>query len=467
MLRRALLLCCVGLLAWAGPAAAQPGRGTIIHVVQRGETLYSIAALYGVSVEAIAAVNALDDPAHIVVGQRLIIPPPGAVPAVVPAYEVQPGDSLDLLALRFGTTVADLVTANELVNPELLYTGQTLRLAGAAPADRQLSGHSVVVQPGETLALVSARHGVTQRALLAANRLQHGDYAAPGQRLLIPSAGSGPGAPRPSTLPLPFLGVRLHPLPARQGETLSIEVQISGTLTPTGTFAGQALNFAPAGDAWWALAGINALADPGVAPLALEAPTAAGAPVRLDSRVQVVAGGYGDEYLSLSDDQCAGTFDPAITGPELELITTTTSVYTPVRYWDGLLRLPVGGDVASVFGTRRSYSCAPDLPLFHEGLDLVVGVGTPVYAPAPGRVVLTGTLAVRGNAIVIDHGWGVFTGYWHLSSIGVNTGQMVQAGDYLGDSGNTGRSLGPHLHWEMRIMGTAVNVRQWTMEPMP
>jgi len=467
MLRRALLLCCVGLLAWAAPAAAQPGRGTIIHVVQRGETLYSIASLYGVSVEAIAAVNALDDPAHIVVGQRLIIPPPGAVPAVVPTYEIQPGDSLDLLALRFGTTVADLVAANELVNPELLYAGQTLRLVGAAPADRQLTGYSVVVQPGETVAVVAARHGITQRALLAANRLQHGDYAAAGQRLLVPAAEAGPDAPRPTTLPLPFLGVRLHPLPARQGETLSIEVQITDTLTPTGTFAGQALRFALAGDAWQALAGIHALADPGIALLVLEAPTAAGAPVRLDSRVQIVAGGYGNEYLSLTDDQCAGTFDPAITGPELDLITTTTGVYTPVRYWDGLFRLPVGGDVASVFGTRRSYSCAPEQPLFHEGLDLVVGAGTPVYAPAPGRVVLTQTLAVRGNAIVIDHGWGVFTGYWHLASISVNAGQMVQAGDRLGDSGNTGRSLGPHLHWEMRIMGTAVNVRQWTMEPMP
>src|SRR5512143_257347 len=101
MPRRALLVSTVLsllLLAWGAPLGAQ-GQGVTIHVVQRGETLYSIAAHYGVTVEAIAVVNDLESQDLIVVGQRLIIPMPGSVPGTAPLYEVQPGDTLELIAL--------------------------------------------------------------------------------------------------------------------------------------------------------------------------------------------------------------------------------------------------------------------------------------------------------------------------------------------------------------------------------
>jgi murein DD-endopeptidase MepM/ murein hydrolase activator NlpD len=68
---------------------------------------------------------------------------------------------------------------------------------------------------------------------------------------------------------------------------------------------------------------------------------------------------------------------------------------------------------------------------------------------------------VRGNAVMIDHGGGVVTGYWHLQRIAVQPGTLVHAGDVIGEVGTTGLSTGPHLHWEMRIGGVAVDPLQW------
>jgi murein DD-endopeptidase MepM/ murein hydrolase activator NlpD len=85
----------------------------------------------------------------------------------------------------------------------------------------------------------------------------------------------------------------------------------------------------------------------------------------------------------------------------------------------------------------------------------------PVVAPSGGVVVLAESLVVRGNAILIDHGWGVVTGYWHLSEVGVAVGQHVAQGERIGAVGNTGLSTGAHLHWEMWVNGVAVNALSW------
>jgi murein DD-endopeptidase MepM/ murein hydrolase activator NlpD len=76
-------------------------------------------------------------------------------------------------------------------------------------------------------------------------------------------------------------------------------------------------------------------------------------------------------------------------------------------------------------------------------------------------------LTVRGNGIVIDHGWGVFTGYYHLSKIEVTVGQVVKPGDEIALSGNTGLSTGAHLHWDMRIRGLNVDAMQFTQRAFP
>jgi len=97
----------------------------------------------------------------------------------------------------------------------------------------------------------------------------------------------------------------------------------------------------------------------------------------------------------------------------------------------------------------------------------MAAAGVPVYAPARGVVVLAEPLAVRGQAVILDHGWGVFSGFWHLSQIDVTVGQEVERGQPIGLVGNTGLSTGPHLHWEVQVRSVPVDPVQWTKESFP
>ena len=100
---------------------------------------------------------------------------------------------------------------------------------------------------------------------------------------------------------------------------------------------------------------------------------------------------------------------------------------------------------------------------FHEGLDIANRVGTPVIAPANGLVVFTGRKGGFGNLIIISHGHGITTRYGHLSKILVKVGQHVKRGEKIGEIGNTGRSTGPHLHYEVRLNGVPVNPRRYIL----
>ena len=130
------------------------------------------------------------------------------------------------------------------------------------------------------------------------------------------------------------------------------------------------------------------------------------------------------------------------------------------------MQQPVVGTVSSYFGTHRSYDGGP-YTSYHSGTDLRAPTGTPVYASAGGRVILAEQLMIHGNMVVVDHGWGVVTGYAHLSTIDVQVGQEVAVGDLLGKVGNTGRSTGAHLHWEVWVGGISVDGLQWLQEFYP
>jgi len=107
------------------------------------------------------------------------------------------------------------------------------------------------------------------------------------------------------------------------------------------------------------------------------------------------------------------------------------------------------------------------LSTFHSGTDFGGAPGSSIVAPAAGVVILAESLPVRGNATVIDHGWGVTTGYWHQAEILVNVGDVVTPGQVIGTVGSTGRSTGPHLHWEMWVSGVQVDPMQWVQQPFP
>jgi murein DD-endopeptidase MepM/ murein hydrolase activator NlpD len=94
-------------------------------------------------------------------------------------------------------------------------------------------------------------------------------------------------------------------------------------------------------------------------------------------------------------------------------------------------------------------------------MDFGGGNGLPITAPAPGVVVFAGTLDIRGNATIIDHGWGVYSGFWHQSEFKVKVGDLVETGQVIGLVGGTGRVTGAHLHWEVWVNGIQVNPMGW------
>jgi murein DD-endopeptidase MepM/ murein hydrolase activator NlpD len=125
------------------------------------------------------------------------------------------------------------------------------------------------------------------------------------------------------------------------------------------------------------------------------------------------------------------------------------------------VRKPVIGDVetSSPFGVRRD----PFLgrPAIHTGIDLRGDAGEPVRATATGSVTIAGRRGGYGNVVEIGHGNGLATRYGHLSEIDVKVGQTVRIGEVVGKIGSTGRSTGPHLHYETRINGAAVDPQKF------
>jgi murein DD-endopeptidase MepM/ murein hydrolase activator NlpD len=122
-------------------------------------------------------------------------------------------------------------------------------------------------------------------------------------------------------------------------------------------------------------------------------------------------------------------------------------------------RWPVRGAVNSEFGNRQSpWSKSSE---FHGGLDINAGIGTPIYAPAAGTVFFAGKQHEYGTAIIVDHGQDIRSLYGHLSKLAVQNGQKVERGMVIGYTGNTGRSSGPHLHYEILVKGQPVNPRAY------
>ena len=125
------------------------------------------------------------------------------------------------------------------------------------------------------------------------------------------------------------------------------------------------------------------------------------------------------------------------------------------RRFTSAFRRPVESRSHGSFGVRRVFNDVPRSP--HDGVDLAAPTGEPVFAAAPAVVELAEDLYFSGGTVILDHGSGLFTFYFHLSAIDVRPGDMVAAGQRIGAVGATGRATGPHLHWGARLHGARVN----------
>lgn len=121
------------------------------------------------------------------------------------------------------------------------------------------------------------------------------------------------------------------------------------------------------------------------------------------------------------------------------------------------LDLPLQGRLSSPFGLKRFFNEQPRKP--HSGIDIAAPKGTPINAPASGRVILTGNFFFNGNSAFIDHGQGLITMYSHMDSIMIEDGQLLKRGEQIGTIGMTGRVTGPHLHWSISMNNARIDPR--------
>lgn len=433
-----------------------------VHIVAEGENLTVIATTYGVSVADLLAVNGLTENDLLQIGQELIIP--GGTGDIVSAnYTVRLGDTLAGIAADYNTTPDVLAERNRMVNLMApLAPGATIALDSrtGSTSPRPQTGRPYLVGPGETLLEVAAASGTNPLQLAAANDLEPGAFLLEGQRLRIPDESVAY-----RDLPDGWVDVQIRPQIAAQGQTLSIYVQNVLEGEPSGRLGEQPLRFTPFGRGYIALLGLDAFTEPGLYPLEIAGRgTRPWQPLNLVVRVDPTE--YDTQYIEVGE-ALDGLLDPRVRGDEDAFLATIYDKFADQQWWDGVFQLPVeNAFVSAGYGGRRSYNGGP-VEIYHTGIDLAAPTGAVVLAPAAGTVVFSDTLELRGQTLIVDHGLGVMTGYYHLSESLVNVGDEVAAGQPIANVGSTGLSSGPHLHWDLRIMNVPVNGLQWTEQAFP
>lgn len=150
---------------------------------------------------------------------------------------------------------------------------------------------------------------------------------------------------------------------------------------------------------------------------------------------------------------------------ELQRVKAFKALVSPERLWQLPFRVPNTGPMTTGFGVRRYYNGEFAQDYYHRGVDYGGGQGSPVMAPAAGRVALVGRVSegfrLHGNTVGLDHGQGVTSIFLHLSRIGVQEGQTVTAGQVIGAVGATGVATGPHLHWGLYVHTLSVDPMPW------
>ena len=280
-----------------------------------------------------------------------------------------------------------------------------------------------------------------------------------------PSPASAPVAPTevptPEPTPVPPR-VALTPTAPGIGETFALRVHAPEAISASALIAGASYPLVATEDGgFFAVLGIPLNAALGPNSLLLTLRDDFGVVLEESAVPFEVAGVERPiDYLELTEEQ-GSVLTPEAAVLETQLRTQQFLSYDRQPQWSGLFLLPTEGCPTTMFGQGRSINGGP-VGGFHSGADIASQAGTLIQAVAIGRVAWVGEMPIRGNAVIIDHGAGVKTGYHHLQAILVEVDQVVAPGTAIGEMGSTGFSTGPHLHWELTIYGVNVDPMAWT-----
>jgi murein DD-endopeptidase MepM/ murein hydrolase activator NlpD len=212
---------------------------------------------------------------------------------------------------------------------------------------------------------------------------------------------------------------------------------------------------------WYAIIGLPLSLKPG--PYQLTYTTRQGE--KHSQRFTVASKQYAVQRITLKNKRMVNPTveDLVRIGKESKLIHHALATWRTTPQVNLNFEMPVKGIITSPFGLRRIFNGEPRKP--HSGLDIAADVGTPIHAPSPGVVLVTGNFFFDGNTVLLDHGQGLVTMYCHMSRIDVKPGEHIQRGQVIGLVGRTGRVTGPHLHWGVSLNDTMVEPHLFLQAP--
>lgn len=251
---------------------------------------------------------------------------------------------------------------------------------------------------------------------------------------------------------------RVVPPSPRQGEVAVVFLAgVRQAREVEGSLGGRPLAFFPYGEEYAALAGIDLETRPGKTPWRVGVVDASGAPRKASGTVTVRARKFPVQRLTLPKHMV--DLDPEAerrAEAEAARLRTLYELVSPERLWRGGFTRPVAGDGhGEGFGSRRIINGQPRMP--HSGVDYAADRGTPVVAANRGRVALVADFFFAGRLLVLDHGLGLYTLYFHLDRVDVGEGVLVERGQTIAAVGATGRATGPHLHWGAQLRRARVD----------
>ena len=462
---RVLLLVIILMMLFSIPVAAQSDGP--VYIVQAGDTLTAIATRFGTSVDEIMALNGITDASLLFVGMELFIPGFEGLSGVLTNHEVALGENLESLAHKFNLPPEVIIRLNRIVHPHKLYVGQEIVLIeGGSGGENDFSYPEfwMASSAEEGRLSIALTHDVNPWSIDYAsgqpNRMW-GVAGSPFQNMEREAGGD--------LFPGIIEEVVITPSTIEQGNTETIHVRTRTAANLEGRLGEYVLEFFPNRmiGGYNALQGIHALEEPGLYDLEIivRSPDTDAIVSTFIQPIEVFEGDYGFQRIN---GVPAETIDPANTEPEQNLVEEQLAPVSEERLWEGAFDFPsqyYTEKFLSTYGLRRSYN-NDSYFYYHTGLDFY-GFGIPIYAPADGRVAFTGSLIVRGDTTYIDHGWGVYSGYFHQSEIYVTEGEMVERGQVIGKVGGSGRATGPHLHWEIWVGGVPVDPLDWVEMEFP
>ena len=458
-----LLVTIVVFVSLIYPVKAEDKEVYAEYTIEEGDFLSIVAMMFNTTVDDILKINNIPDVNAISIGTRVKIPTLSGVEGTIANRYVNIGDTLDSLSFLSGMEPAKLGEINKFVSPTELYIGSQLT---TILNDKAGSVSAVTnYEKGDSLLIKSAEMG-TSPALLEKINKASGSWDFADSQILFNHVENVSASEVHAVAP--FINtIEIKQLPLTQGNTHVVHIAGTDLINLTGHVDNYSLNFfrdAGTND-WYALLGIDAMEEPGLKQISVSGGSANGETFVLSQPIIVREGIFSSEVVEGVD---ASTLEEENQSIDTQTVTGLKQT-SETRSWGTTMSYPVDEPCfVSGFGSRRTYNNGV-FSNYHTGVDFGVCTANNIniYAAADGTVIFAALLPIHGNFTVIDHGWGVYTSYSHQSQLLVSAGQTVKRGDTIGLIGSTGRSVGPHLHWEVIVNSIYVNPVTWLSTQFP